>query len=59
MPEGIFSPETTVLGFNIRTFLDGALAIADRHFLQSHIMSLKERALTLEMLFLDSFHLDK
>jgi hypothetical protein len=59
MPERVLTPEAAVLGLYVGTLLDGTLAIANRHFLQSHIMSLKERAFTLEMLFLDSFHLMK
>jgi hypothetical protein len=41
MPEGVFSPESAVLGFNVRTFLDGALAIANSDILESQMVRLK------------------
>ena len=41
MPEGVFSPETAVLGFYVGTFLDGALAIANSDILESQVVRLK------------------
>ena len=56
MPEGVLTPETAVLGLNVRALLDGTLAFADGHLLQPRVMGLKERTLAFKMLLSDYFH---
>ena len=56
MPEGILAPEAAVLCLDVATLLDGALAVADGHLFQSHVVLLEERTLALEMLILNDFH---
>jgi hypothetical protein len=52
MPEGILSPETAILGFNIRTFLDSAFAFTNSNVFQPQVVRLEQWAFALKVLIL-------
>jgi hypothetical protein len=56
MPERVLAPKAAVLGLDVRTLLDGTLAVANGHLFQTPVMQSEERAFSLEMLILYNFH---
>jgi hypothetical protein len=56
VPEWVLAPEMAVVGLDVRTFLDGTLAIAYCHLFQPQVMTFEEGALPFEVLVLNCLH---